>query len=206
MCRNLILLFVTVLIILIEINALTLDEQNAILACHNNFRASLANGKEQNKTGLLPSGMNIKKLTYSKTVEASATNWANKCTESHTPSNQRKYGENLAMDGDAKITTKDALLKACKNWWGEFKKVGIQSSLVVNGNNFINIGHATQMAWAETTEIGCGVAKCPNAPYKTYTVCQYNKPGNYLGQVVYKKGKACSGCGSKGCSNGLCNN
>uniref|UniRef100_A0A915LCE0 SCP domain-containing protein n=1 Tax=Meloidogyne javanica TaxID=6303 RepID=A0A915LCE0_MELJA len=106
MCRNLILLFVTVLIIQTEINALTLDEQNAVLACHNNFRASLANGKEQNKTGMLPSGMNIKKLTYSKTVEASATNWANKCTQSHTPSNQRKYGENLAMDGNAKLTTK----------------------------------------------------------------------------------------------------
>jgi len=116
--------------------------------------------------------------------------------------------------------SEDALLKACKNWWGEFKKVGIQASLVVNGNNFIKIGHATQMAWAETTEIGCGVAKCPNAPYKTYTVCQYNKPldlktlikisiifsGNYLGQVIYKKGTPCSGCGSTGCaSNGLCN-
>nr|CAD2159347.1 unnamed protein product [Meloidogyne enterolobii] len=203
MNQSLLILSIALLMILNEINALTPDEQNAILDCHNNFRASLANGKEQNKTGMMPQGMNIKKLTYSKTVEASATNWANQCKMSHTPGNQRKYGENLAMNSDPNMATKDALLEACKLWWAELKDDGFQSSLVVDMNHY---NHFSQMAWAETTEIGCGVAKCPNSDWKTYTVCQYNPPGNYLGQVIYKKGKPCSGCGSTGCaSNGLCN-
>ena len=66
-----------------------------------------------------------------------------------------------------------ALLEACKAWWAELKDEGFQSSLTVDMNHY---NHFSQMAWAETTEIGCGVAKCPKSIWKTYTVCQYNKP------------------------------
>ncbi|KAL7076580.1 hypothetical protein ACQ4LE_004866 [Meloidogyne hapla] len=103
MCKNVFLLIVTVLIIFNEINALSTADQKTILDCHNNLRASLASGKEQNKTGMMPPGMNIRFLKYSKVVEASAASWANRCTQSHSGG---KFGENLSMDGDAKLTTR----------------------------------------------------------------------------------------------------
>ena len=36
-------------------------------------------------------------------------------------------------------------------------------------------GHATQIVWKATTELGCAVESCTlnNVPY-TYLVCQYN--------------------------------
>lgn len=42
------------------------------------------------------------------------------------------------------------------------------------------IGHATQMAWAETNKIGCGVKNCGkdssmNNMYKVAVVCQYDQ-------------------------------
>jgi hypothetical protein len=42
-------------------------------------------------------------------------------------------------------------------------------------------GHFTQVVWKNTTEIGCG---CKNgcSPWYSICVCQYNPPGNYIGQ------------------------
>jgi uncharacterized protein YkwD len=36
-------------------------------------------------------------------------------------------------------------------------------------------GHFTQVVWRETTQLGCGVARCPRLEV---WVCNYNPPGN----------------------------
>ncbi|CAN0278126.1 unnamed protein product, partial [Ectocarpus sp. 4 AP-2014] len=38
-------------------------------------------------------------------------------------------------------------------------------------------GHATQILWKATEQVGCVVARCPNGgtPY-TFLVCQYDPP------------------------------
>jgi hypothetical protein len=43
-------------------------------------------------------------------------------------------------------------------------------------------GHYTQVVWSGTRELGCGVARSPS---REIWVCNYNPPGNYIGQRPY---------------------
>ncbi|KAF7629968.1 SCP domain-containing protein [Meloidogyne graminicola] len=108
------------------------------------------------------------------------------------------------MSSDPNLSITNALTQACENWWAECRQKGVQQSLIFDRNEFAKgIGHCTQMAWATTTKIGCAVQRCPRSQWKTYVVCQYSPPGNFIGQPIYNKGRPCSGCNS-GCSNNLC--
>ena len=83
------------------INALSDSDRNAVLKYHNDYRSSLANGKEQNIAGSLPQGKNIKQMCYESAIETSAANWASQCTMEHSGGN---YGENLFMTSDPDIS------------------------------------------------------------------------------------------------------
>ena len=57
-------------------------------------------------------------------------------------------------------------------------------------NNFSAVGHYTQLVWANTTQVGCGVTQCTtNSPFGggtwNYVVCRYSPPGNFTGQFPY---------------------
>ncbi len=43
-------------------------------------------------------------------------------------------------------------------------------------------GHYTQIVWRDSTELGCGVANCQGGQV---WVCNYNPPGNFIGQPAY---------------------
>lgn len=54
-------------------------------------------------------------------------------------------------------------------------------------------GHFTQVVWASTQRIGCGIRSCPqgvNFNGRTYRgsvfVCEYDPPGNYLGAINFR--------------------
>ena len=83
------------------INSLSTSDQNAVQQYHNDYRSSLANGKEQNITGFFPQGKNIKQMRYKSKIEISAANWASQCKMKHSGGN---YGENLFMTSDPKIS------------------------------------------------------------------------------------------------------
>ncbi len=44
-------------------------------------------------------------------------------------------------------------------------------------------GHYTQMVWRSTTEVGCGMTVCPDQGQ--LWVCNYNPPGNWVGEKPY---------------------
>jgi hypothetical protein len=73
---------------------MTAADQAVILNCHNNLRSTLAKGTAQNKTGLMPAGNNLIQFKYNSSLELAASNWANKCSMSHSGNG---YGENLYM-------------------------------------------------------------------------------------------------------------
>ena len=43
-------------------------------------------------------------------------------------------------------------------------------------------GHYTQIIWSDTREVGCGVARDAG---REVWVCNYNPPGNYIGERPY---------------------
>lgn len=44
-------------------------------------------------------------------------------------------------------------------------------------------GHYTQIVWRNTTHVGCGIGACPGGG--EVWVCNYDPPGNYLGEMPY---------------------
>lgn len=44
-------------------------------------------------------------------------------------------------------------------------------------------GHYTQLVWRASTYLGCGMANCPGGGQMW--VCNYDPPGNYMGQMPY---------------------
>ena len=75
-------------------------------------------------------------------------------------------------------------------------------------------GHYTQVVWANTAEVGCGIKLCEtiNSGGKKVVMfgCDYSPPGNSQGQKPYVQGSPCSACssvistGGYFCENNLC--
>jgi uncharacterized protein YkwD len=46
-------------------------------------------------------------------------------------------------------------------------------------------GHYTQVVWADSTKLGCGIANCPNLSASWNVVCDYSPAGNFIGERPY---------------------
>ncbi|MBU0945145.1 MAG: hypothetical protein KJ804_11110 [Proteobacteria bacterium] len=117
---------------------------------------------------------NVPPVTWSATVAASAQAYANTCPSAHS---NAVYGENLAW-----ATYEMGESAVVQMWYDEeplydYYDPGFSSET----------GHFTQIVWRGTTEIGCGAATgCGNDwPWMPNVwVCQYNPPGNYIGDFA----------------------
>ena len=67
-------------------------------------------------------------------------------------------------------------------------------------------GDYTQLAWAKSEELGCGMVYFKEGwSYKTLLICNYATAGNWIGKTMYEIGEACSRCPSGYlCLDGLC--
>ncbi|KAH7702317.1 venom allergen-like protein vap-2 [Aphelenchoides avenae] len=202
--------FVLVLLCAFVSGALSLTdtERSAAKDAHNSYRSTLANGQAVNNDGTtLPQGANIFSLQYDASIESIAQNWANGCVFEHSPRQQRNgTGENLYMTSDEAVSAATVLRDAADLWWSELAEYGVNPNLNLTLNEFNRgIGHWSQMAWAKTVKLGCGVKSCPGLG--TIVVCNYSPAGNYLNQLIYKAGNPCSDCSGfsvTACASPLC--
>lgn len=144
------------------------DLSDQVLAVHNTERAAV---------GVAP-------LTWSDSLAGDAQVWANHLADidqlvhagGDTNPNE---GENLA-EGSSGGYTDGELAQL----WADEKSYFVYGTFpdVSNDGNWANVGHYTQMIWANTTQVGCAHASSSS---NDFLVCRYNPSGNYMGEKVY---------------------
>jgi glutaredoxin len=147
------------------------ENMKGILERHNFFR---------NEVG-------IQNLVWSNELAAYAQEWANElaargCQMNHRPRDgkwKQRYGENIYWAQGMNPTPSDVV-----NSWGEEKAYFDFEKLACKGE-WYTCGHYTQIIWENTTKVGCAFARCNNN--QVIWVCNYNPPGNYIGQKPFRK-------------------
>ncbi|XP_066246169.1 cysteine-rich secretory protein 2-like [Euwallacea similis] len=180
--------------------------QSKIVMYHNFFRSKVE-----------PKASNMLKMKWHKGAAKAAQKWAEKCQflvhdtslGRHEP-HYGSCGQNIFI-----ASTKVPWLFAIETWWLE------KNAFKYGGkNNMTLVGHYTQLVWASSHEVGCGLSKCQhktqymreNYPEERVRdfynyVCNYCPIGNRPGKAShpYKLGNPCSSC-KKHCSKKLCLN
>ena len=111
---------------------------------------------------------------YGKTIPVSQSNGSGNAalTLAH---NTSKYGENLASATGPRLTPASVV----NMWGGEVNDCTYSSNRCATGKM---CGHYTQVVWRTTIQVGCGMARIGSSEV---WVCNFNPPGNYVGQRPY---------------------
>lgn len=121
-------------------------------------------------------------LQWSDELAAEARIWAEElarrgCQMEHRPGSGKwgtVHGENIfwasGMDADALMVV-DA--------WAEERQFYQAATGKCRGGI---CGHYTQLVWKTTRQVGCGMARCGE---EEIWVCNYDPPGNFVGQKAY---------------------
>lgn len=138
----------------------TEEEKTILLERHNFWRSEV---------GVAP-------LTWSDELAKSAASWAKKlkrgCRFEHSKVN---YGENLWKGTTGAYPVEQVV----DSWASERKDYNYEENTCKTGKV---CGHYTQVVWKNTRQIGCAKIECDGM---TTWVCQYDPPGNWVGQKPY---------------------
>lgn len=135
-------------------------------------------------------------LAWSDALAAHAAEWADGLARDcggirHR--DQNRYGENIAMRGSSRVTRAFSPEEAVAGWAAEaacWEFGTIRGSETCDAScaaelNSNGCDHYTQIIWSNTTSVGCGYATCESSFNFEIWVCNYDPPGNYLGQAPY---------------------
>jgi len=176
--------------------------KNDIVAQHNEVRTETADGETTGSQNTkLPAASKLKPLQWSESLAQVATEWANGCHFGHNPDRNKKLegitkndldgysrgsfcGENIAAN--SKEASWDTISHGIKSWAKEAEDY--QYGPFQSGGPVV--GHFTQMIWADTQYVGCGVKYCSKLggfpAGGTFLVCNYYPAGNMVGQKPYE--------------------
>jgi hypothetical protein len=153
-------------------------------AAHNAARAALNEG--------------LADLTWSPEIAAFSQQWSDSLAENECGAiehrDQSRYGENIAMRGSTRQGQPFAPEEAVDGWvaedacWSFGTILGSErcDTACVQGLNSNGCGHYTQVVWRNTQRVGCGYSTCLSQGYTFEVwVCNYDPPGNFIGQTPY---------------------
>ncbi|CAD5223555.1 unnamed protein product [Bursaphelenchus okinawaensis] len=190
-------------------SALTADEQSSVVGYHNDYKRTVAFGEQEAANGKLPAAADMLEYSYDTDVESAAQDWADSCNFSH---NGYAGGQNLAVFGGSGMNNTALLQQSVQMWFNEVEDFDVNDVSDFEVDSSATTGHFTQVIWAKSSTLGCGVQQCATIENLSsdfdngyIVVCNYQSAGNYLGQPVYTEGDACSKCPDGYiCDNGLC--
>ncbi|WKX88531.1 hypothetical protein Q1695_008289 [Nippostrongylus brasiliensis] len=175
------------------------DIRIMVVDLHNNRRSLLATGNVINgRTGSnCKPAKNMLEMKYDRSLEVEAQIYANKCPQSEVSSPvalRPRSGENVKIIWSDNIPYMEAVVAAAQSWWDEIAIESINPSMLFI-RRLLSKPLApirfTQMAWATTFRVGCGVNRCKGF---TVVACRYRPRGNIVGQFVYRVGPTCDEC------------
>ncbi|KAM4839732.1 GLIPR1-like protein 1 [Urocitellus parryii] len=163
---------------------------------HNEFRAIVN-----------PPATDMKHMFWDASLAKVAKEWSAECKFQHNSCLSKPFGctegfqflgENIWL-GDLKIFSPKSAITA---WYNETAFYDFDTKACSKV-----CGHYTQVVWAKSYKVGCGISKCSNLGTSSTSlfVCNYGPAGNYVNTSPYTKGEPCSKCaeGEK-CVNKLC--
>merc|ERR1711936_41204 len=173
--------------------------------CQNLIFRTLSNGgKEANQ----PAAANMREMVWSSELEKIAQRWADNCEFKHNKNRGENIGENIAWSANSLIQDKTAVenevLAMIQRFYDEVVKF---NSKDINPFKFAkSTGHYTQLVWADTDEVGCGLVYYKDGGMNdVFLVCNYKVAGNVRTGEMYRVGEACSACqANQSCNDGLC--
>ncbi|KAL1496938.1 hypothetical protein ABEB36_007986 [Hypothenemus hampei] len=179
--------------------------QDKIIMYHNFFRSIVE-----------PKAGNMLKMKWHNEAANAAQRWADQCRYLKHDDSSGRYIPNYGSCGQNIFIANNRVpwLFAIETWWLERNAFKYGE---INFNKSI-IGHYTQMVWAATHQLGCGLSEChlmikrkkeideKKQVFYNY-VCNYCPIGNRPSRTTrpYKLGNPCSHC-KKDCSQRLCLN
>ncbi|XP_078361849.1 uncharacterized protein LOC144646177 isoform X2 [Oculina patagonica] len=187
------------------------EQKEKFLDEHNKFRGMVD-----------PPAADMEYLFWDEDLANLAQMWSNQCIWEHGfvefgdeyPNSVpfKRVGQNLAREWGVLETPEDRV----KPWYAEHQYYSYSKFASPMGAACSKepCGHYTQLVWAKTKHVGCGVKWCdkdfgiphPWIPGETVVTCDYGPTGNMIGEYPYKKGTPCTKCASgKGfCYKNLC--
>jgi uncharacterized protein YkwD len=144
-------------------------EQTGMTAAHNLARANVSP----------PASTPIPPLSWDSELAAVAQAYAEQCIFEHS---MGQYGENLYAESGLGSGPADVV----KAWVDEAQFYDYDTGACSSPP----CGHYTQVVWADSLRLGCGVAQCDtNSPFGSgawvHWVCEYDPPGNWVGEQPY---------------------
>lgn len=183
-----------------------------IIKTHNDLRNKIASQTTEfgNK---FPLASNMRQVYWSEEIAKLAQQHADKKAYMHSKDTFRKtatfsyIGENIAFEAYSNGQPSPNWQKIISNWYGEIKDFN-QDVTVFKPSTGAPIGHFTQVVWAETYAIGCGLSSYPQNDKGTFFfyVCEYGPGANVIGSPIYLKGnrKCASGTTNSNGYSALC--
>ncbi len=146
---------------------LTAQEVRQLLTVHNGVRAEVGVGP----------------LVWSKRLAMYAQEWAD-----HLASTSRRM-EHRPHSGKWKQEHGENLFSGTAGYYGVADAVAawVREKSAYHGEtidmpNLYAYGHYTQLVWRNTKSVGCAKVECDG---NVIIVCNYDPPGNFLGQTPY---------------------
>lgn len=151
----------------------------AAVQSHNNYRLGTLN----------PPAASMPALQWDQASANVAQSYIDRCPglahNGARGSDGTARGENIYVSSQAGMAPETAISNAVTAWFNEAKDYNYATGSCTPGKM---CGHYTQVVWADTWGVGCGVRNnCPG-PWQTQVVCDYVTPGNYIGRKPYVSG------------------